>query len=102
MTEGDAGTQWALHLLDGWAEGVGRVRANVLNRIRPMQAIVYMGSTAEHLLAIPHVHQGVRAAIKRSAMCLEHQSPAFPIVHAQEEHRASFGAVIVYEKEYRE
>ncbi len=67
-----------------------------------MQAIVYMGTTAENLLAIPRVHQRLRATIKRIAMFPEHQSPEFPILKAQEEHRAIFGAVIVYEKECRE
>ena len=100
--EAEAGTPWALQLLDRWAEGVGRAWANVLNRIRPMQAIAYMGTTAETLLAIPRVHQRLRATIKRIAMFPEHQLPDFPILKAQEEHRSIFGAVIVYEKECRE
>jgi hypothetical protein len=66
-----------------------------------MQVIVYMGTTAENLLAIPRVHQRLRATIKRIAMFPEHQSPEFPILKAQEQHRAIFGAVIVYEKECR-
>jgi predicted NBD/HSP70 family sugar kinase len=99
--EAEAGASWALQLLDGWAEGVGRAWANVLNRIRPMQAIVYMGTTAETLLAIPRVQQRLRASIKRIAMFPEHQSPEFPMLKAQEEHRSIFGAVIVYEKECR-
>jgi predicted NBD/HSP70 family sugar kinase len=97
----EAGAPWAIQLLDGWAQGVGRAWANVLNRIRPLQAIVYMGTTAENLLAIPRVHQRVRATIKQIAMYPEHQSPEFPILKAQEEHRAIFGAVIVYEKQRR-
>lgn len=100
--EVEAGTQWALQILDGWAEGVGRAWANILNRIRPMQAIVYMGTTAENLLAIPRVHRRLRATINRIAMFPEHQSPQFPILKAQEEHRAIFGAAIVYEKKCRE
>ena len=88
--------------MDGWAEGVGRAWANVLNRVRPMQAIAYMGTTAGNLLAIPRVHQGLSAAIKLIAMFPEHKSPEFPILKAQEEHRAVFGAVILYEKECRE
>ena len=66
-----------------------------------MQAIVYMGTTAENLLAIPRVHQRLRATIKRIAMFPEHQLPEFPILKAEEEHRAIYGAVIVYEKECR-
>jgi predicted NBD/HSP70 family sugar kinase len=97
----EAGALWALQLLDGWAEGVGRAWANVLNRIRPMQAIVYMGTTAENLLAIPRVHLRLRETIKRIAMFPEHQSPEFPILKAREEHRAIYGAVIVYENECR-
>ena len=67
-----------------------------------MQAIVYMGTTAENLLAIPRVHQRLRATINRIAMFPEHQSPGFPILKAQEEYRAIFGAVLVYEKERHE
>jgi predicted NBD/HSP70 family sugar kinase len=96
------GAPWALQLLDSWAEGVGRAWANVLNRIRPLQAIVYMGTTAENLLAIPRVQQRLRATIKRIAMFPEHQSPEFPILQAQEEHRAIFGAVIVYDRQCRQ
>jgi hypothetical protein len=58
-----------------------------------------MGTTAETLLAILRVHQRVRATIKRIAMFLEHKSPGFPFLKAQEEHRSIFGAVIVYEKQ---
>jgi hypothetical protein len=76
--------------MDGWAECVGRAWANVLNRIRSMQAIVYMGTPAENLLAIPRVHQGLRAAIKRIALFPEHKSPEFPILKAQDEHLAIF------------
>src|SRR4029079_4894764 len=32
--------EWALALLDDWVEGVGRAWGNVLNLIRPLQAIV--------------------------------------------------------------
>ena len=49
----DDESDWALTLLDDWAEGVGRAWANMLNCIRPLQAIVYMGMTAESLLPLP-------------------------------------------------
>lgn len=96
------GAPWANELLDEWAEGVGRAWANVLNRIRSIEAIVYMGTTAEQLLAIPRVARRLRATIQRIAMFPEHQSPRLPILQAQEKHRAILGAAIVYEKECRE
>src|SRR4029079_12078143 len=57
-------TGWALALLDDWAEGVGRAWANILNSIRPLQAIVYMGTTAEALLPIPRVQQRLRQTMQ--------------------------------------
>jgi glucokinase len=54
----DADASWAVSLLDDWAEGVGKAWANVLNRIRPLQAIVYMGTTAEKL--IPKAEERLR------------------------------------------
>jgi fructokinase len=90
--------EWALALLDDWAEGVGRAWANVLNLIRPLQAIVYMGTTAEALLPNPRVQQRLRETIQRICMYPEHRRPDFPILAAEEEHRAIYGAVIVYDK----
>ena len=89
---------WALALLDAWAEGVGRAWANLLNEIRPLQAIVYMGMTAESLLPIPRVQERLRETMQRICMYPEHQSPEFPILPAQEQNRALYGAVIVYHK----
>jgi predicted NBD/HSP70 family sugar kinase len=86
---------WAIAIADDWAEGVGRAWANTLNRIRPLQAIVYMGTTAEHLLAIPRIKNRVRATIQQISMFPEHQSPNFPILQAAYEHRSLYGAVIV-------
>jgi predicted NBD/HSP70 family sugar kinase len=89
---------WALALLDDWAEGVGRAWANLLNHIRPLQAIVYMGTTAEALLPHPRVQQRLRETMKRICMYPEHRRPDFPILAAEEEHRAIYGAVIVFDK----
>jgi predicted NBD/HSP70 family sugar kinase len=89
---------WALALLDDWAEGVGRAWANLLNHIRPLQAIVYMGTTAEALLPKPRVQQGLREIMQRICMYPEHRGSDFPILAAEEEHRAIYGAVIVYDK----
>jgi predicted NBD/HSP70 family sugar kinase len=89
---------WAVAIADEWAEGVGRAWANTLNRIRPLQAIVYMGTTAEHLLAIPRIKNRVRSTIQQICMFPEHQSPTFPILQAEFEHRSLYGAVVVYEK----
>jgi predicted NBD/HSP70 family sugar kinase len=89
---------WAISLVEDWAEGVGRAWANTLNRIRPLQAIVYMGTTAEMLLAIPRVKDRVRSTIQQICMFPDHQSLTFPILQAQFEHRSLYGAVIVYEK----
>lgn len=89
---------WAIAVAEDWAEGVGRAWANTLNRIRPLQAIVYMGTTAEHLLAVPRIKDRVRATIQRICMFPEHQSPTFPILPAKFDHRSLYGAVVVYEK----
>jgi predicted NBD/HSP70 family sugar kinase len=91
-------TGWALALLHDWAEGVGRAWANVLNLIRPLQAIVYMGTTAEALLPSPRIQQRLRETMQRICMYPEHRRPDFPILAAEVEHRAIYGAVIVYDK----
>jgi glucokinase len=90
--------EWALALLDDWAEGVGRAWANVLNLIRPLQAIVYMGTTAEAMLPNPRVELLLRETMRRICMYPDHRRPDFPILAAEEVHRAIYGAVIVYEK----
>jgi predicted NBD/HSP70 family sugar kinase len=92
------GDPWALSLLDEWGEGVGRAWANVLNRIRPLQAIAYMGTTAENLLAIPRVLQKTRETMRAIAMFPEHRSEAFPIVPAEYEDRALYGAVLIHRR----
>jgi predicted NBD/HSP70 family sugar kinase len=89
---------WAMALLDDWAEGVGRAWANLLNHIRPLQAIVYMGTTAEALLSNASVQQRLRETMKGICMYPEHRQPDFPILAAEEEHRAIYGAVIVFDK----
>jgi glucokinase len=89
---------WALSLLDEWAEGVGRAWANTLNRIRPLEAIVYMGTTAETLLAQPRVAERLRQTIHMIAMFPEHQSPEFPIVPAEYADRALYGAALIHQK----
>jgi predicted NBD/HSP70 family sugar kinase len=89
---------WAIALLDDWAEGVGRAWANLLNHIRPLQAIVYMGTTAEALLSNARVQQRLRETMKGICMYPEHRRPDFPILSAEEEHRAIYGAVIVFDK----
>jgi predicted NBD/HSP70 family sugar kinase len=89
---------WAIAIADNWAEGVGRAWANTLNRIRPLEAIVYMGTTAEHLLAIPRIKDRVRTTIQRICMFPEHVSPNFPIRQAEFEHRSLYGAAVVYER----
>jgi glucokinase len=91
-------SDWALALLDDWAEGVGRAWANMLNCIRPLQAIVYMGMTAESLLALPRARQRLRQTLLMICMYPEHRRSDFPILPAQEEHRAIYGALIVYDK----
>src|SRR6185437_615733 len=96
--EASTGTSWAGALLDEWAEGVGRAWGNVLNWIRPLQAIVYMGTTAEALLQSPRVQQRMRETMQRICMYPEHRRSDFPIIAAQEEHRAIYGAVIVFDK----
>ena len=88
---------WAVALLDEWAEGVGRAWANVLNRIRPLEAIVYMGTTAEELIAIPRVKKKIHATIRRICMFPEHKRDDFPIEQATEPNRSIYGAVIVYD-----
>ena len=94
----DRDQEWAVALLNDWTEGVGRAWANLLNQIRPLQAIVYMGTTAESLLPMPRVRQRLRETIARICMYPEHRRPDFPILPAQEEHRALYGAVIVYDE----
>jgi predicted NBD/HSP70 family sugar kinase len=94
--EAATGTAWASALLDEWAEGVGRAWANVLNRVRPMQAIVYMGTTAETMLAQPRVQQRLRSTLEQICMFPEHRRHDFPVVKATEENRGIYGALIVY------
>jgi glucokinase len=89
--------QWAVTLLEEWAEGVGRAWANVLNRIRRIQAIVYMGTTAENL--VPKAMAGIRATMRRICMFPEHKDPKFPIEPAKEPNRSIYGAVLVYQQE---
>lgn len=96
--EAATGTSWAAALLDDWAEGVGRAWSNVLNRLRPMQAIVYMGTTAEHMLAQPRVQQRLRQTLQQICMFPEHKRHDFPILQAREENRGMYGALIVYDK----
>jgi predicted NBD/HSP70 family sugar kinase len=91
-------SDWALSLLDDWAEGVGRAWANLLNEIRPLQAIVYMGMTAESLLPIPRVQARLRETMRHICMYPEHRTAEFPILPAEEENRSLYGAVIVYNK----
>ena len=94
----DAGARWATGLLDEWAEGVGRAWANVLNRIRPMQAVVYMGTTAETMIARPRVAQKLRETMRYICQFPEHKVESFPIVAAQEANRALYGAIAVYDQ----
>lgn len=89
---------WACELFENWCEGVGRAWANTLNRVRPIEAIIYMGTTADNMLAIPRALDKVRATIQKIAMFPEHQAPAFPILPATEPNRSIYGAVIVYEQ----
>jgi predicted NBD/HSP70 family sugar kinase len=93
-----AGTPWAVTLLDEWAEGVGRAWANTMNRIRPLQAVVYMGTTAESMIALPRVARRLRATMQRICMFPEHKSESFPILQAQEPNRSIYGAIAVYDK----
>jgi len=95
---GESGAAWAVALLDEWAEGVGRAWANVMNRIRPMQAVVYMGTTAEKLIGTPRVARRLREAVQKICIFPEHKAAAFPIVAAQEPNRAIYGALAVYDK----
>jgi glucokinase len=94
----DDESDWALALLDDWAEGVGRAWANMLNCIRPLQAIVYMGMTAESLLPMPRARQRLHETMLKICMYPEHRRSDFPILPAQEEHRAIYGALIVYDR----
>jgi hypothetical protein len=94
----DDESDWALDLLDDWAEGVGRAWANMLNCIRPLQAIVYMGMTADSLLPMPRAQQRLRETMVKIYMYPEHRRRDFPILPAQEEHRAICGALIVYDR----
>lgn len=98
FNEATTGTSWAAGLLDEWAEGVARAWANVLNRIRPMQAIVYMGTTAEHMLAQPRVQQRLRSTLEQICMFPEHKRHDFPILQAREDNRGIYGSLIVYDK----
>lgn len=93
----DASTPWATNLLDEWAEGVGRAWANVLNRIRPIQAVVYMGTTAENLIARPRVARKLRETVRYICQFPEHKVESFPIVAAQEPNRSLYGAIAVYD-----
>lgn len=86
--------EWAVALLEEWAEGVGRAWANVLNRIRSIQAIVYMGTAAEKL--IPKVIDRIRATMRRICMFPEHKE--IPIEKATEPNRSIYGAVLVYQE----
>jgi glucokinase len=90
----DAWASWAASLLDDWAEDVGKAWANVLNRIRPIQTIVYMGTTAEKL--IPKAEKRLRDTIREISIFPEHQD--IPIEPATEPNRSIYGAVIVYDK----
>jgi glucokinase len=95
---GDAGETWAVALRDEWAEGVGRAWANVMNRIRPMQAVVYMGTTAETMIATPRVGRLLRDTMQRICIFPEHKAESFPILAAQEPNRAIYGAIAVFDK----
>jgi glucokinase len=88
---------WAIRLLDEWGAGVGRAWANTLNRIRPLQAIVYMGTTAESLIARPRVARKLRETIQYICQFPEHKADGFPILKAQEPYRAIYGAIAVYD-----
>jgi glucokinase len=95
---GESGSAWAIALLDDWAEGVGRAWANVMNRIRPMQAVVYMGTTAETLIGTPRVAHRLRETVRKICIFPEHKAETFPILAAQEPNRAIYGALAVYDK----
>jgi len=90
-------SDWAVALLEEWAEGVGRAWANVLNRIRPIKMIVYMGTTAEKL--IPKAMDKIRATIRRICMFPEHKE--IEIKKAAEPNRSIYGAVLVYQRVQR-
>ena len=57
-----------------------------------LQAIVYMGTTAESLLWIPRVQDRLRETMYRICIYPEHRRPDFPILPAEVEHRAIYGA----------
>jgi glucokinase len=93
----ETGAEWATLLLEGWAEGVGRAWANVLNRVRPIQGIVYMGPTAEEL--IPHRAEPlIRSTLKRICMFPEHASGKFQILRATCKDRSLVGATLIYQE----
>lgn len=85
---------WAVSLIEEWAEGVGRAWANVLNRICPIEAIVYMGTTAENL--IPKVLPKIRTTMQRICMFPNHKD--LPIRRAAERNRSFYGVAVVYRK----
>ena len=89
---------WLLALMDDWGEGVGRAWANVLNRIRPIQAIVYMGTTAEMLMSVARVERKLRETIQTICQFPEHKVESFPILKATEPNRAIYGAITVLDK----
>ncbi len=91
---------WATLQLEEWAEGVGRAWANVLNRVRPMQCIVYMGRTAEELIP-DKAEPLIRSTMKRICMFPEHASDRFPILPAQREDRSLVGATLIYQERTR-
>lgn len=94
----ETGAEWAISLMEEWAEGVGRAWANVLNRIRPIKVIVYMGTTAEKL--IPKAMDKIRATIRRICMFPEHKE--IQIKKAAEPNRSIYGAVLVYQRVQKE
>jgi len=63
-----------------------------------LEAIVYMGTTAENLLAQPRVAARLRQTIQTIAMFPEHQNPKFPIVPAEYADRALYGAALIHRK----
>jgi len=83
---------WAVSLMEEWGEGVGRAWANVLNRIKPIEAIVYMGTTAENL--IPKVLPKIRSTMRRICMFPNHKD--LPIRQAAERNRSLYGVAVVY------
>jgi predicted NBD/HSP70 family sugar kinase len=94
----DNAVPWATGLLDEWAEGVGRAWANVLNRIRPMQAVAYMGTTAESLIGMPRVARRLRETLQYICQFPEHKAESFPILRATEPYRSLYGAIAVFDQ----